>query len=546
MITPAPPRKRTSRVPLLVLAAIAILALLAGMTRADPDADAEPLAVHAAAQHAPRGALDHALAKLTHLVQQHQAASPPLQKQQQQQQQQQQQEAPQDGSASTNADNAPTNADAGDGGSNNDSTSTSDTTDPEPPIDTSALATGSVTEWFNQAQSAVESLLRLAAMGENYIVTIRASEPVETFLSHIKWLEQHLSTDFGLGKILHKYNFGDHVYYGYSGTFHPTVVSMLRALPIVEHVDHDHLVSVSGPTTTQTGAPWGLARICRANGPVSSPLTYTYQTTAVGAGVDAYILDTGINTAHVDFRGRAVWRRKSFRPPRLSRTSTATARTWPERLGRRPIGVAKSVRLVAVKVLDDSGNGPWSNVIAGIDYVVKQYRLRAHRHQCALAISISGTKNSAFNSAITAAISAGVHVIVAAGNDAKDACNYSPSTASNVVSVGAINPQEQVAVFSNYGTCVTVFAPGQQITSTYKGSTTATMSLSGTSMASPHVAGAVASLLSQVLASNRVALTPAQVRNYLIKKSLPTVKNVGTSPNRMLYLNPAGVTVTSF
>ncbi|KNE71594.1 hypothetical protein AMAG_16156 [Allomyces macrogynus ATCC 38327] len=539
MTTPVMPhRKRNTRVPLLVLAALALLALVARTTRANPDADAEPLAVHAAGQHAPRGALDDALAKLTHIVQQHQAASPPTQEQQQQQQ-----DPSQDGSASTNADTTSTNADAGDGASTG-STSAPDTADPEPPIDTSALTTGSVTEWFNQAQSAVESLLRLAAMGENYIVTIRASEPVETFLSHIKWLEQHLSTDLGLGKILHKYNFGDHVYYGYSGTFHPTVVSMLRALPIVEFVDHDHLVSVSGPTTTQTGAPWGLARICRASGPVSSPLTYTYPTTAAGSGVDAYILDTGINTAHVDFRGRAVWAPQVFSASKTFTDKHGHGTHVAGTIGSTTYGVAKSVRLVAVKVLDDSGNGPWSNVIAGIDYVVKQYR--ATKRPSVINISISGTKNSAFNSAISAAIAAGVHVVVAAGNDAKDACNYSPSTASNVISVGATNPQEQVAVFSNYGSCVTLFAPGQQITSTYKGSTTATMSLSGTSMASPHVAGAVASLLSQVLASNRVALTPAQVRNYFIKKSLATVKNVGSSPNRMLYLNPAGVTLSSF
>ncbi|KAJ3373196.1 serine protease [Allomyces arbusculus] len=542
MIAPVPPRKRGARVPLLVLVVIALLALIAGTAHADPDADAEPLAVHAAAQQAPRGALDDALAKLTHIVQQHQAASPPPPAQEQPQQQLQ--DPPQDGSASTNADTASTNADAGDGANSSDSVSTSDTTDPEPPIDTSALTAGSVTEWFNQAQSAVESLLRLAAMGENYIVTIRASEPVDSFFSHIKWLEQHLSTDFSLGKIVHKYNFGDHVYYGYSGTFHPSVVSMLRALPIVEHVDHDHVVSVSGPTTTQTGAPWGLARICRASGPVSSPLTYTYQTAGSGAGVDAYILDTGINTAHVDFRGRAVWAPQVFSASKTFQDNHGHGTHVAGTIGSATYGVAKSVRLVAVKVLDDSGNGPWSNVIAGINYVVNQYR--STKRPSVINISISGTKNSAFNSAISAAISAGVHVIVAAGNDAKDACNYSPSTALNVVSVGAINPQEQVAVFSNYGSCVTVFAPGQQITSTYKGSTTATMSLSGTSMASPHVAGTVASLLSQVLASNRAALTPAQVRNFLIKKSLATVKNVGSSPNRMLYLNPAGVTLASF
>ena len=313
---------------------------------------------------------------------------------------------------------------------------------------------------------------------------------------------------------------------GFAAELDDTLRTSLRADPNVILIEQDQTVNAIG--TTQTGATWGLDRIDQRSRPLDNAYTYTPN----GSGVTVYIIDTGINFTHVDFGGRAV---TGFDAVTLGGTAadchghgTHVAGT----VGGTTYGVAKAVRLVAVRVLGCGGSGTTSGVIAGVDWVTQQKQANPSVPSAA-NMSLSGGPSTALDNAITNSITAGVVYAIAAGNSSADACNYSPSRVAPAITVGATDNVDVFASFSNRGACVDISAPGVAITSDYIGSTTATTLMSGTSMASPHVAGAAALYLS----ANTTA-TPAQVQTALASNATTgTVVGLPTgTADKLLYV----------
>lgn len=274
-------------------------------------------------------------------------------------------------------------------------------------------------------------------------------------------------------------------------------VAALRAEPSVAYVEADQPVSVA---VDQSGATWGLDRIDQR----SLPLDGVYSYANNGAGVTVYIIDTGMNFAHNEFGGRASSGFDAIDGGSADDChghGTHVAGT----VGGATYGVAKGVTLKGVRVLDCGGSGSTSGVIAGIDWVTANRILPA-----AANMSLGGGFSSALNQAVTNSIAAGVTYAIAAGNSNANACNYSPASTPAAITVGATSISDAKASFSNYGTCVDLNAPGVSITSAWYSTNSATNTISGTSMASPHVAGGAA----LYLGANPSA-TPAQVGSAL-------------------------------
>jgi subtilisin family serine protease len=288
--------------------------------------------------------------------------------------------------------------------------------------------------------------------------------------------------------------------------------------PRVAYVEEDSVMTIS---TTQSGATRGLDRIDQRD----LPLNGTYIYTPTGAGVRAYVIDTGIRTTHTQFGGRAAASFDAFggNGQDCNGHGTHVAGT----IGGSTYGVAKGALLRAVRVLDCNGSGSTSGVIAGVDWV------RANHVKPAVAnMSLGGGASSTLDAAVNNLSAAGVTIVVAAGNSNTDACTQSPSRAANAVTVGSTTTSDARSSFSNFGTCVDIFAPGSSITSAWSTSDTATNTISGTSMASPHVCGAAALYLQTFPGSS-----PATIRNALVNgATLNHITGAGSgSPNRLLY-----------
>ncbi|HYW13428.1 MAG TPA: S8 family peptidase [Longimicrobium sp.] len=307
---------------------------------------------------------------------------------------------------------------------------------------------------------------------------------------------------------------------GFAGGLTDGQVAMLRQRPEVAYIEQDQKVSL---TTTQTGATWGLDRIDQRARPTDGNYNYT----PTGAGVRAYIVDTGILTSHAQFGGRASGGYSAINDGRGSTDCNGHGTHVAGTVGGSTYGVAKGVTLIAVRVLDCAGSGTNSGVIAGMDWVANNRVLPAVAN-----MSLGGGASQATDDAVNRMHNAGVTVVVAAGNENQNACNVSPARAANAITVGSTTSTDARSSFSNFGTCVDVFAPGSSITSSWYTSTTATNTISGTSMASPHVAGVVALWLQSTPAG-----TPAAAASAIIGSStLNVVTSAGTgSPNRLLY-----------
>ncbi|WP_027481108.1 S8 family peptidase [Deinococcus pimensis] len=311
---------------------------------------------------------------------------------------------------------------------------------------------------------------------------------------------------------------------GFAATLSPRDLLKLRADPRVLAVEPDRIVRASA---TQTGATWGLDRIDQR----ALPLSGTYGYTPSGTGVNVYVVDTGINTAHTDFGGRAdiAFDALGGDGQDCNGHGTHVAGT----VGSATWGVAKNVRLHAVRVLDCSGSGSNSAVIAGIDWVARNARRPAVAN-----LSLGGVTSASLDSAVQNAINSGVTFTVAAGNENKDACTTSPARLPAAITVGATTSTDARASFSNYGSCVDLFAPGQSIRSTWIGSATATGTSSGTSMAAPHVAGVAALYL-----EGHPAAAPAEVANAILGAATPDrVAGPAGSPNLLLFSGLTGAT----
>jgi subtilisin family serine protease len=293
--------------------------------------------------------------------------------------------------------------------------------------------------------------------------------------------------------------------------------------PGVAYVEEDGVMEA---IATQSNPPWGLDRIDERDRPLSG--TYTYVTT--GSGVNAYVIDTGIRRTHTQFGGRAVSGFTAINDGRGTTDCNGHGTHVAGTVGGSTYGVAKSVRLFAVRVLSCSGSGSTSGVIAGVDWV------RANHIKPAVAnMSLGGGASSSLDTAVRNSIAAGVTYAVAAGNSNANAGNFSPARVGEAITVGSSTSSDTRSSFSNFGSVVDIFAPGSSITSAWSTSDTATRTISGTSMATPHVAGVAA----RYLQSNPSA-PPTTVRNALVADA--TTGRLSGIPsgtaNRLLFRSP--------
>jgi cerevisin len=314
------------------------------------------------------------------------------------------------------------------------------------------------------------------------------------------------------------------------------LLALLKALPGVT-VEDDILMST---TAIQTNAPWGLQRISTLSRVASStgtlkerqPVwTYAYDENLAGKGVDVYVVDTGIRCTHVAFEGRALCPAEAnFYDGGDNVDDNGHGTHCAGTVGSSLYGVSKKTGLVSVKVLGADGSGLTSGIILGIEYAMA--RAMATGRKSVISMSLGGGTSAALDSAVRMATANGVHVAVAAGNDNTDASNTSPARAainSAVLCVGASDITDARAFFSNYGPAVSVFAPGLNVLSTWSGSDFDSRVISGTSMATPHVAGALAYFLSDPALS---ASTPAQLKQYLVSQSQKGALALGLTAQR--------------
>ncbi len=332
-------------------------------------------------------------------------------------------------------------------------------------------------------------------------------------------------------KVEHTYQ---HALQGFAGTMSLTAAKRLAAEPQVAYVEQNGTV---GLLDTQPNPPsWGLDRIDQRDLPLNA--SYTYPSTA--ANVRVYIIDTGIRLTHTTFGGRAVWGTNTTGDGNDSDCNghgTHVAGT----VGGAQYGVAKGVALTAVKVLNCAGSGSFAGVAAGVDWVTGNHAAGA---PAVANMSLGGPgTNATVETAVRNSIADGVVYSLASGNSNSDACNFTPARVAEAITVNASTRTDARASFSNFGTCTDIFAPGAEIVSSYNTSDTAVATLSGTSMAAPHVAGGAA----LILAANP-SFTPAQVANTMFANAtLNKITDPGAgSPNRLLFVGagtPPPVTV---
>ena len=320
------------------------------------------------------------------------------------------------------------------------------------------------------------------------------------------------------GSVSHVY---EYAFRGFAGEFTPQAIAALERNPRVTLVEDDGLASVADVQATPV---WGLDRIDERDLPLDGQYSYA----STGSGVTAYIIDTGIS-AHPEFGTRLKAGFNAVRGPKTTADCNGHGTHVAGTVAGTTYGVAKQAAVVPVRVLDCAGNGRWSGVISGIDWAIKNHQAGV---PAVANLSLGGPVNSSVDTAVANLVKDGVSVAVAAGNDNRDALGYSPARVPTAITVAATDGTDTRAYFSNYGSRVDLFAPGVDVTSAWLAGGVDT--ISGTSMATPHVAGAAALLLSR---PGSAALTPAQVEDALVAASTTgLVTDEQGSPDRLLYV----------
>ncbi|MFD0667721.1 S8 family peptidase [Ramlibacter sp. MAHUQ-53] len=371
------------------------------------------------------------------------------------------------------------------------------------------------------AQGATHTLPEGQAIPDRYIVVFKPT------VAHAAQEADRLVRAAG-GQVHRRYT---HALKGFAATLPAAALPGIRANPNVDAVEADHAIRLNQATSPQNQATWGLDRIDQRDRPLDTQYAFNH----TGLGVTAFVIDTGIRADHAEFGGRVQGGHTEVADGNGTRDCNGHGTHVAGTLGGSTWGVAKAVQLVPVRVLDCSGSGTYSGVIAGIDWVAGTTARPAVAN-----LSLGGVKSTTVNAAVAGASSLGVTMVVAAGNSNANACRYSPASEPTALTVGATTSSDARASYSNYGSCVDLFAPGSGITSAWHTSATATHTISGTSMASPHVAGIAALALS----ANPKA-TPAEVARFLLDNATPDrLASIGTgSPNRLAYSLAAGAPV---
>jgi len=374
---------------------------------------------------------------------------------------------------------------------------------------------------------------------DSYIVVFNDDVSEVAVASSIAWASEthaaiekrHLETRGPRGNgrpragVKNKYKFGK--FKGYHGEFDKATIAEIAARPEVAYVEQDAKVELNAIVSQAPASSWGLARISNK---ARTGTNYYYDSTA-GSGVTAYIIDTGVLASHTDFGGRATqgWTYFSSEANSdLNGHGTHVSAT----VAGTVYGVAKKAKIIGVKVLNSAGSGSNAGVIAGINWAVSDAKSKGITTKAVANMSLGGSYSSAVNNAVAAAVTAGISFAVAAGNDGANASNYSPASTPSAITVGSTTNTDARSSFSNYGSVVDVFAPGSNIKSAWIGSNSATNTISGTSMASPHVAGLAAYLIGLEGLSTPSAVTSRIIA--LAQTGLITSPGSG-SPNRLVY-----------
>lgn len=381
----------------------------------------------------------------------------------------------------------------------------------------SIAATHFVYAASNVANPVNDSSQAKGIIKNQYIVILnKDAGPSKDFAQNIA--KQHA------GKVLQSY---DTVLKGFAiylpDTAGTAFIEAMKKNPQVLSVESDTIVNIDA--TTQSNPDWGLDRIDQKALPLNS--AYSYLQT--GSGTTAYIVDTGILSSHQEFSGRVLSGYTAISDGNATTDCNGHGTHVAGTVGGTTYGVAKNVNLVPIRILGCDGSGASSNVIAGLDWILKNGKKPA-----VVNMSLGGATSSSLDSAVENLYNNGYVMVVAAGNSNTDACTSSPARVSKAITVAATDNTDTRASYSNYGSCVDIFAPGSQINSSWIGSNTATKILNGTSMATPHVAGVVA----EMLQSTPTASPQTISTNLLNQASSNVVKNPSGSPNRLLYKSP--------
>ncbi|KAG0351827.1 putative subtilase-family protease [Gamsiella multidivaricata] len=357
------------------------------------------------------------------------------------------------------------------------------------------------------------------AIPDSYIVVLKDGNTVDSFQPKFDDIAKRQNGRGRKPSIHRKYN----KISGFAATVNQAALKELLAAPEVAYVEQDQIFTIQD---SQTSPPsWGLTRVSQTDLDLTQPYLYNE---AAGEGITAYVVDTGVYAEHEEFEGRATLG-ANFIDGSEDTDENGHGTHVSGTIGGASYGIAKKVNIVGVKVLDASGSGSTSGVVAGMDWVASQ----ATPGKSVVNMSLGGGKSKAIDDAAARLFKANIPLIVAAGNSATtDACNGSPSGAANALTVAASDKNDKVASFTSYGKCVEIFGPGVGITSSWIGSSDAKNTISGTSMATPHVVGVAALYLS----FNSLP-TAQSVFDKLVATATPNkiTGNLKGSPNKLVF-----------